>query len=191
MKGDDLALIVMDLEWTAWEGSWQRHWTGAGEEMEIVQIGAVKLADTPGLEELDAFEILVRPRINSKLDRYFTDLTGITQERLDRAGMDLKQALATFADFVGPATGVFGFGDEFTHIVTNCQLYGLANPFAGYRCDDVRAAVMALIDTERVPNSSDLPGLLGFAPPGTMHQGLADSRCVADALRRARKAGTF
>ena len=88
MKGDDLAIIVMDLEWTAWEGSWQRHWSGPGEEMEIVQIGAVKLADTSGLEELDAFEILVRPRINPKLDGYFTDLTGITQDRLDREGVD-------------------------------------------------------------------------------------------------------
>ena len=68
MKGDDLALIVMDLEWTAWEGARQRTWSGPGEEMEVVQIGAVRLADTPGLEELGAFEILVRPRINPTLE---------------------------------------------------------------------------------------------------------------------------
>tara|TARA_R110000772_G_scaffold41808_1_gene97552 strand:+ start:134426 stop:135001 length:576 start_codon:yes stop_codon:yes gene_type:complete len=191
MKGDDLALIVMDLEWTAWEGSWQRHWTKPGEEIEIVQIGAVKLANTPEMEELGAFEILVRPRINPTLDRYFTDLTGITQDRLNRDGVDLKPALAEFAEFVGPATGVFGFGDEFTHIATNCQLYGLANPFADCRCDDVRAAVMALIGTEHIPNSSELPGLLNFVPPGVMHQGLADSRCVAEALRRTRRSGKF
>tara|TARA_R110000868_G_scaffold33761_2_gene122269 strand:+ start:250 stop:825 length:576 start_codon:yes stop_codon:yes gene_type:complete len=191
MKGDDLALIIMDLEWTAWEGSRQRTWSAPGEEMEIVQIGAVRLADTPALEELDAFDILVRPRINPKLDRYFTDLTGITQDQLDREGVDLKVALAEFTEFVGPSTGALGFGDEFSHIATNCQLYGLANPFADCRCDDVRAAVMALIGTERVPNSSDLPRLLGFAPPGIMHQGLSDSRCIAEALRRARKAGRF
>lgn len=191
MKGDDLTLIVMDLEWTAWEGSWQRHWTGPGEEMEIVQIGAVRLADTPALEELSAFEILVRPRINPTLDRYFTDLTGIVQDRLDRDGVDLKTALTEFAEFTGPSTAAFGFGDEFTHIVTNCQLYGLANPFADCRCDDVRTAVMSTLGIDRVPNSSELPGLMDFPPPGAMHQGLADSRCVAEALRRTRKAGLF
>ena len=42
-----------------------------------------------------------------------------------------------------------------------------------------------------VPNSSDLPDLLGFAPPGVPHQGLSDSRCVAEALRRLRAAGKF
>ncbi|MEQ9558974.1 MAG: 3'-5' exonuclease [Rhodospirillales bacterium] len=191
MKGDDLALIVMDLEWTAWEGSRQRTWSAPGEEMEIVQIGAVRLADTPALEELSAFEVLVRPRINPTLDRYFTDLTGITQDRLNRDGMDLKDALAAFADFVAPATGIYGFGDEISHIVTNCQLYGLANPFAPYRCNDVLSAVMTTLAVDQVPNSSDLPGLMGFAPPGAMHQGLADSRCIAEALRRVRKAGRF
>ncbi len=191
MRGDDQALIVMDLEWTAWEGSWQRHWAGAGEEMEIVQIGAVRLADTPALEELGAFEILVRPRINPTLDRYFTDLTGITQDRLDREGVDLKVALGEFAEFIGSSTGAFGFGDEFIHIVTNCQLYGLANSFASYQCDDVRSVVMATLGIDQVPNSSGLPALMGFTPPGAMHQGLADSRCVAEALRRARKSGQF
>jgi inhibitor of KinA sporulation pathway (predicted exonuclease) len=191
MKGDDLALIVMDLEWTAWKGSWQRHWTGPGEEMEIVQIGAVRLADTPALEELSAFEILVRPRINPTLDRYFTDLTGITQDCLDRDGVDLKTALGEFAEFIGPSTEAFGFGDEFTHIVTNCQLYGLTNPLTDCRCNDVRAAVMTTLGIDRIPNSSELPALMDFLPPGAMHQGLSDSRCVAEALRRARKAGRF
>ncbi|MEQ8806032.1 MAG: exonuclease domain-containing protein [Rhodospirillales bacterium] len=191
MKGDDLALIVMDLEWTAWDGSRQRNWTGVGEEMEIVQIGAVRLADTPALEELGAFELLVRPRINPTLDRYFTDLTGITQDRLNRDGMDLKDALAAFADFAAPATGIYGFGDEMSHIITNCQLYGMANPLARHRCDNVCPAVKAVLGTDKTPNSSDLPGLMGFTPPGAMHQGLADSRCVAEALRRTRAAGRF
>jgi hypothetical protein len=50
---------------------------------------------------------------------------------------------------------------------------------------------MDLLGLVDVPNSSDLPHLMDFAPPGAMHQGLADSRCVAEALRRARKAGKF
>lgn len=191
MKGEDSGIIVMDLEWTAWDGARWRHWSGPGEEMEIVQIGAVKLADTPLLEELASFEVLVRPRINAKLDPYFTELTGISQDHLDREGMDLKEALRQFAAFTGPAVDFMGFGDELVHIKTNCQLYGLANPLAGCRCQDPRPSVMKMAGLSTVPNSSDLPEILGFTPPGEMHQALADSRCVAEALRRLRQQGSF
>ncbi len=36
----DGAIVVFDLEWTAWEGSKARDCDGPGEEMEIVQFGA-------------------------------------------------------------------------------------------------------------------------------------------------------
>ncbi len=191
MTGRLPPLIVMDLEWTAWNGSRQRMWSAPGEEMEIVQIGAVKLADTPALEELAAFEIMIRPRINPGLDSYFINLTGITQDRLDREGVDLKEGLAEFAEFVGPNPKIFGFGDELVRVVSNCQLYGMANPLSLCHCVNVQAPVVDLLGGGTTPMSSDLPELLGFAPPGEMHQGLADSRCVAEALRRVRKAGRF
>ena len=191
MKGDDQPIIVMDVEWTAWEGSRKRHWSGPGEEMEIVQIGAVKLADCEELPEIGAFEVLVRPRINPRLDAYFTNLTGITQDRLDREAMDLKPALAAFAEFMPSAAHLYGFGDELSHVVLNCQLYGLVNPLAGHDCADIRQPVMDVLGVSQVPNSSDLPELFGFTVPGRPHQGLSDSRCVAEALRRARAAGKF
>ena len=46
-------IAVMDLEWTAWEGSKERRWNGPGEEMEIVQIGALKVKDDETLTETD------------------------------------------------------------------------------------------------------------------------------------------
>ncbi|MEK9670966.1 MAG: 3'-5' exonuclease [Rhodospirillaceae bacterium] len=191
MTGAKLPIIVMDLEWTAWDGSRARCWSGPGEEMELVQIGAVKLADTPSLNEIDAFEILIRPRINPTLDQYFLDLTGITQKQVDREGMDLRVGLAMLCDFVGDVRDLYGFGDETLHIVVNCRLYGMVNPLAYCRGVDVRPEVIDLIGVDRVPNSSELPGLMGFDPPGAIHQGLADSRCVAEALRRLRADGKF
>tara|TARA_B100000513_G_scaffold27973_1_gene10837 strand:+ start:77 stop:649 length:573 start_codon:yes stop_codon:yes gene_type:complete len=184
-------IIVMDLEWTAWDGSRKRCWTGPGEEMEIVQIGAVKLADTPELPEIGAFEVLIKPRINSLLDDYFVALTGISQDRLNRDGMDLKPALADFAEFVHDAVEICGFGDELSHIVWNCQLYGMVNPLARATCHDIRDSIIKLLDAEPDLDSSELPQAMNFKAPGRAHQGLADSRCVAEALRRARAAGKF
>lgn len=192
MKDGTATIIVMDLEWTSWEGARARDWSGPGEEMEIVQIGAVKLADSDGMPELDAFEVLVRPRINPRLDRYFIDLTGITQQRLDREGMDLKEALHRFQRFVGNPSGLIGFGDELWRVHVNCQLYAMRDPFADMECGDARDRLIAAFDDlPQWVNSCDLPRLLGFAAPGTAHQALADSRCVAEALRRLRAIGKF
>lgn len=192
MRGDDVCIIVMDVEWTAWDGARERWWSGPGEEMELVQIGAVKLIDNDALNEIDAFEVLVRPRINPTLDRYFVDLTGITQERLDREGQDLKPVLAQFNSFLGDAPDLYGFGDELWIVHRNCQLYGLEDPFLGQACNDIRAPVLNhLADGNLAWNSSDLPRVLGFQAPGTAHQALADSRCIAEALRRMRQAGRF
>lgn len=192
MKGDAAEIIVMDLEWTAWEGAHRRHWSAPGEEMEIVQIGAVRLSDSDGLPETGAFEILVRPRINPRLDPYFVNLTGITQAQLDREGMDLRVALDRFRHFSGDGTEVMGFGDELSIVASNCQLYGMRNPFEGTVCGNVRPLVLTgFKEISEDLDSSDLPIALGFRKPGIAHQALSDSRCVAEALRRLRAAGKF
>ena len=51
MAGPDI-FVIMDLEWTSWEGAKKRQWSGPGEEMEIVQIGALKLRDDETLRIL-------------------------------------------------------------------------------------------------------------------------------------------
>ena len=39
--------IIFDTEYTAWEGSQERNWSGDNEYMELVQIGALKVIKTP------------------------------------------------------------------------------------------------------------------------------------------------
>ena len=69
---------IMDLEWTSWEGASQRRWSGPGEEMEIVQIGALKLRDDETLTETDILDVLVTPSIDPDLSDYFIQFNGIT-----------------------------------------------------------------------------------------------------------------
>ena len=56
-------VVVFDLEWTAWEGSRDRNWSGPKEEREIIEIGAVKIDGANGFAETVRFENLVRPSI--------------------------------------------------------------------------------------------------------------------------------
>ena len=74
-------MVVLDLEWTAWEGSLARSWTGPGECREVIQVGAVRV-DALRFERLAAFDRLVRPVRNPVLSDYITRLSGLTNERM-------------------------------------------------------------------------------------------------------------
>lgn len=187
----DGTIVVFDLEWTAWEGSQTRDWSGPGEELEIVQIGAVRLDGANGLAETGGFETLTRPRINPQLSDYFTALTGITQARVDQSGVAFADALKAFAAFVGGDTqAMLSFGRDPDVLSANCRLNGIAFPFAPELfCNVIPALTAALDAAEGSFASSDLPRLMGFAPPGAAHDAIGDARAIAEALRRLRARG--
>ena len=99
MAANDV-IAVYDLEYTSWEGAHQRDWSGPGEHMEIVQIGAVKLDGGKELKEIGGFEILVRPSINPRLSDYFTGLTGIEQADIDGNGRILNSDVNPVLDAI-------------------------------------------------------------------------------------------
>jgi len=178
-------IVVFDTEYTSWEGSWQHGWNRPGELMELVQIGALKLDVNSGMQELDAFEVLVRPAKNPQLSGYFTDLTGITQDMVDDDGMSFPDALTAFSTFMGPDTGkalMFGIDDEVIEL--NCRLNNMAFPFDAEFFQDVEPFIREALGKERRSFcSSDLPKLLGFLGPQLAHQAIDDARCLAEALR--------
>lgn len=185
-------IAVMDVEWTSWPGAKQRNWRGPGEEMEIVQIGAVKLIDDGGFEEVDALDLLVKPRLNPTLSDYFIALTGITQARLDREGVDFARALGRLETFLKDVRAVWSYGLDHRIIKRNCALNGLAFPFDESLFMSVRETIADAVGFGVADvYSSDLPGAMGFPPPGTAHQGVDDCRCIAEALRILSRQGKF
>ena len=86
-------VAILDLEFTAWEGSAGRKWSGAEEWREVVQIG-MALADAGNAFAVrEATEIMVRPLKSPQLSNYFIALTGIDQASLDREGIALAAAI--------------------------------------------------------------------------------------------------
>ena len=120
------SVVVFDLEITAWKGSLARNWSGPGEFMEVVQIGAVKLDAAMPMAELASFEVLVTPEKNPVLSDYFIELTGITNADLSRHGVPFQDALTRFADFVGDAGLVLSNGTDWSDLVQNADWAGMA-----------------------------------------------------------------
>ncbi|EME69309.1 inhibitor of the KinA pathway to sporulation [Paramagnetospirillum caucaseum] len=186
---DDPEFVVFDTEWTAWEGSMARDWSGPGEYRELVQVGAVKL-DALTLEETDRLELMVRPRFNPVLSDYFKDLTGIKQSRVDREGLDLPEALDRFATFMTPEGWGASNGGDDVIMRENAELYGLEFPLANATFTNLRPI---LVERTGIPRprlvTGQLDSVLGFTCDLAAHDALADARKLAEALRVLRGRG--
>jgi inhibitor of KinA sporulation pathway (predicted exonuclease) len=171
-----ISVVIFDLEFTAWQGSLQSRWTRPGEYTEVVQIGAVKL-DAADLKELDAFEILVKPRINPELSGYFTTLTGITNERLGAYGVDFITAYRAFVEFAGGAP-IWAFGRDDLIFEGNLKRYGwtglptppYSNVIPWFQANGVDLAGK---------HACDVAEAAGTVFDGRKHDALADARGVA------------
>lgn len=185
-KEAPLELIVFDLELTAWEGSLARHWAGPNEFREIVEIGAVRTdSEKPEVQE-QCFSMLVRPIKNPQLSNYFSSLTGISQQRLEREGQSLSAALAAFAEFASGVSHFYAYGDDGDIIAENCGFQGLDNPLAGSRLTNVRAGITKAYGLDTSITSADLPTATGLARSGDnlqAHNALDDARAVAQVLK--------
>lgn len=121
-------VIVFDTEYTSWEGSNERKHSGENEHREIIQIGAIKLRKENNkycvIDKINNIGyIYVKPKINTVLSEYITNLTGITNQNIIDEGYTFEEALKIFSQFCGN-NQVYSYGDDFNDvIVENINLY--------------------------------------------------------------------
>lgn len=90
--------IVIDLETTGLRA----------EQHEIIEIGAVRV--NRDRSRHDTFQVFVKP--TKRVPKKITDITGITQDMLDKEGVSLNQAMNELQTFIGDHRLVF-FNAEF------------------------------------------------------------------------------
>lgn len=173
--------VIFDLEYTAWEGSLEKGWSGPNEHKEVVQIAALKVG-AQKLEELDSFDVIVRPAINPKLSDFFIGLTGITQERVDKEGVNYEAAIKRFAAWVGELP-LYSFGQDSLVLESNCKLANMDLPFAPERFLDVREYFKEHGIPAEEYYSSTIVRAFGVEPARRGHDAFNDVRTVLDGLR--------
>lgn len=173
--------IVFDLEFTSWAGALQGRWLAPGQFKEIVQIGAVRL-DAGSLDELAAFNFLVRPRFNPELSDYLVQLTGITNARLAAEGVDFVPAYRAFLDFCADGQ-VCAFGRDDLVIVENLLLYGLSAEQQLRHYFNIAEWLRANGIETRGRHACDVGPLCGVDFAGQRHDALADARSVAAGIQ--------
>ncbi|MFW6690850.1 exonuclease domain-containing protein [Streptomyces sp. MAR4 CNX-425] len=187
------SFILFDLEFTTWPGAQERDWGGPGELREIVQIGALRLG--PDLAVADEFETLVRPVVNPRLSPYFTELTGIDQETVDREG---REPAAALGDFLGFCQGrsVLSYGNDMVVLGENvgwARARGeqVAHGFLHHGFVNVRPWLNTVAPGTAPANVGRLWQVLGLPRPaaGAEHSALFDCHSFAAALRHLHAAG--
>jgi inhibitor of KinA sporulation pathway (predicted exonuclease) len=174
-------VILLDTEFTAWEGSMERGWSGSGEHKEIVQIGAVAL-DAVSLAEIEAFEVLVKPVKNPLLSDYLVKLTRITNERLAKEGVDFEIAIARFLSFAA-SRRLHSYGRDDRIIAENAALLGRPELWPGHTAIDLKDWLMRVGIRLAGVHSGDLAAHVGAKAQGIAHDALTDARSLAEAVR--------
>ncbi|WP_172381709.1 exonuclease domain-containing protein [Streptomyces sp. MNP-20] len=185
--------VVFDLEFTTWQGALENDWSGPGQLREIVQIGALRLdADLAVVEE---YEVLVRPVVNPRLSAFFTELTGIGQEEVDREGLAPARAIGDFLGFCKGRTAL-SYGNDMVVVGENAGWARARGERIAASCLDtpflnVRPWINALAPTTTGVNVGRLWQVLGLPRPaaGQEHAALFDCYSFAAALRHLRAAG--
>ena len=189
----DGIIVVFDLEWTSWPGSFERGWSDPGEHKEIIQFGAVKSDVASSFIEIAHFECLVHPNINPVLSDYITSLTGITQTTLNDSGISFPEAMAEFVKFIGTETTALCSNGYDNYIMAeNCKMNNMKNPLDGHNFVNLRPLfTQAVGPGGGHPSSASIPGLLGLTVDHQSHTGLGDSRNILDSLRHLHKDQQF
>jgi len=181
---------ILDLEYTAWEGSAHRQWSEPWEWREIVQVGLLLVDAGRAFLATDEVEILVAPTRNPVLSDYFVSLTGITQEHLVAEARPFAEALDDLSGLLSVAEQVIFNGYDGAIFRENCELNGAPFRWSGDCWCDFRPLLSQTLDTP--PHklvSSELPGLAGIHVRGHAHSALHDCKAIAAAFSTWRAEG--
>ncbi len=178
-------IIILDVEVTTWEGTWERRWSEPGEYKEVVQIGAIRV-ETNTLKEKECLSIFIKPIKNPTLSEYFINLTGITQETVDSAGLSPSEAFKKFSDWTG-GLPLFSWGKiDKSALEETAKLNNLAN-FNTWPIQDIREVFKKASIAADQYASSTIVNAFGKTPTRLAHDGLNDARTILDGLRALRE----
>ena len=181
-----LNLLIIDAEWTAWEGSMERNWSLENEYREIVQISAIKIYDLETLHNTKFFSIYIKPKINSTLSDYFINLTGIKQKDIETNSIDIVSGSKLLSEFIQNCH-CLSWGNDIKRINDNLALISSKFRIEPSKSSDIRE----LFRLYGVNTSDYTSGLIdnysnekSIIKPGSNHNALSDCISMVSALSK-------
>lgn len=147
---------------------------------QVVQIGAI-LFDMDKGEEEASFNVLTRPAHDKRLPPFFVELTGITQEDVDRDGIDFPRGFQRFVEFCGDHP-IWTFDKDREVLEQNCGYFNMDFPLSDFVRVKAKLPEWG-IDPDKY-SSGTLYKAAGIDMKGHVHNALHDVRSMARAIHK-------
>jgi inhibitor of KinA sporulation pathway (predicted exonuclease) len=170
LHGDLGRVLVIDLEATCWRGP-----QPPGQEPEVIEVGNAIL-HVGHLHVEPGPELLVQPT-RSTVSGFCTELTGLTQEMLEEAGLSFPEALDALGEAYGDLRTMAwaSYGDyDRRKLMQECEYHGVPFPFGGTHTN-VKRELARMAGWRREVGMAGAMRRLGLDPvPGSRHHRGAD-----------------
>lgn len=175
--------IIVDTEYTTWDGALESGWTLPNQHREIVQLAAIKL--DANFKEMEHLDILVKPTINPELSSLFLNLTNLKQIDVDTKGVSFQKAINDFLGFTNEGIlPVICMNADEAVFRENCKINDINFPFPS-SWHRLRPFLEATgIDMSNL-SSGDLHSLTQSPIKGHTHNALHDVRSMGVWLKHA------
>src|SRR6056297_1331659 len=157
----------------------------ARDRRQVVQIGATLFDNDKGKEEA-SFNVLTRPAYAKQLPPFFVELTGITQEDLDREGVDFPRGFQKFVEFCRDRP-IWTFDKDQEVLQQNCGYFGLDFSLPDFIRVKAKLPEWG-IDPDKY-SSGTLYRAAGVDMSGHIHNALHDVRSMAAAVYKWENSG--
>lgn len=135
--------IIYDTEYWTDEGVMKRNWMGLEDHPPVlIQIGGYKVKADDDLTIVDEFIHYCKPVDENgdplPITQYFTDLTNITPEIIEKEGIPAEDILNKFKNFVGDSH-IYSYGrDDYVSLLMSSYVNDFKMPISIKQFSDIR-----------------------------------------------------
>ncbi|MFT7433592.1 MAG: hypothetical protein ACI9TY_001229 [Alphaproteobacteria bacterium] len=190
MTSKTKSIIIYDAEYWADEGSMHRGWGGLKDHPPyLIQFSAIKVKIEKGLPEIERCNVFMKPVDEFgnaiSITRYFSDLTNITNDILDKEAVSISTAMADIKAFVANDL-CYSYGGDEKEIALSCYHWKQQHPLTPINCRDVRKVLhkAGMSEADILANSSgSLASFFGLNFTGHVHDASDDSLSILMTFR--------
>jgi inhibitor of KinA sporulation pathway (predicted exonuclease) len=171
-------VILIDAEFTCWEGSLASGWSDPAQPAEMIEIGIIAY-DAQHQTELASYSSLVKPRVNPVLSSYCLNILPISQDDVDGAPefeMVMPMIEKWLDENTNPDSPTAGWGKiDRTHTTNQARHRNVSDPFGNRSHIQVDELVKTALGINTKVEREDVRNTLGIEPIIGRHRALADS----------------
>jgi inhibitor of KinA sporulation pathway (predicted exonuclease) len=171
-------IILLDAEFTCWEGSLASGWNDPDRPAEMIEVGMIAY-DAVRQVEIASYTSLLKPLKNQLLSEYCLNILPIRQSEIDKAPefeSVMSEIFVWLNHHASPDSPTAAWGKiDRTHTTDQTSRHNVIDPFRNRSHIEVDTLVKTALGIATQIEREDVRNSLGIQPIAGRHRALADS----------------